>query len=180
MSIIYEDTRQQAGKHRAKHAWWLEHGIEVVRKKLDFGDYMADGSNYSIDTKRNVAEIAQNINGREHARFKRECQRAADAGCRLVVLVENTEGYRSVADVRRWTNDHCLRCQVRRDGKCKPRDVRGKCLKHGTRKPVQGPRLARAMSTMQERYGVRFEFCAPGDAARIVCERLGVDYGDDA
>ena len=86
MAVIYEDTRQQDGKHLQKQEWWKAHGIEVVRRKLDFGDYATDGSNVVVDTKRNVAEIAQNINGRQHARFKRECERAynseASPNCR--------------------------------------------------------------------------------------------------
>ena len=57
-TTIYEDSRQQAGKHEAKHAWFAAHGIELVRKKLDTGDYATDGSNVLVDTKRNIAEVA--------------------------------------------------------------------------------------------------------------------------
>lgn len=173
---IKTDTRQKAGKHAIKDAWWASHGVSTIRQKLDFGDYMAEGSNVSVDTKRSIAEIAQNINGRNHDRFKRECMRARDAGCRLVVLVENRDGAECVQDVRRWLNDHCRMCGIRRQGRCNPWDAKGKCPKHGTRKPIQGPRLVRAMSTMSERYGVSFMFCNPKDTARIVCELLGVEY----
>lgn len=176
MAVIYEDTRQQDGKHLQKQEWWKAHGIEVVRRKLDFGDYATDGSNVVVDTKRNVAEIAQNINGRQHARFKRECERARNAGFRLVVLVENLNGYESVVNVASWENDHCMHCRMRKQRVCEPRNPHGKCAKHRTMKPIQGPRLAKAMQTMQERYGVQFAFCHPRDAARIVCERLGVEY----
>jgi len=179
MGGIYADTRQHAGKHEVKEAWWAAHGVALERVKLDFGDYMADGSNVSVDTKRSIAEIAQNINGRNHDRFKRECIRARDAGCRLVILVENREGVRDVHGVRKWVNDHCRRCGWRARG-CAPADPSGKCARHGTRKPIQGERLSRAMTTMEERYGVRFEFCDPRDAARMVCELLGVSYEQDA
>ena len=170
------DTRQQAGKHAIKDEWWASHGVSTVRCKLDFGDYMVDGSNVSVDTKRNIAEIAQNINGRNHDRFKRECIRARDAGCRLVVLVENRDGVHELSDVAKWTNDHCKACGVRRQGRCNPFNGRENCAKHGTRKPIQGPRLAKAMSTMSERYGVKFMFCDPRETARIICELLGVAY----
>ena len=179
MAVLWEDTRQHEGKHDAKEGWWAAHGVEVVRRKLDFGDYMREGSNVSVDTKRNVDEIAQNINGRSHARFRRECERARDAGFRLVVLVENRHGYREVADVRSWTNGHCRACRERRGGLCDPRDPRGRCPRHGTAKPIQGPRLALAMQTMSGRYGVEFALCAPGDAARAVCDLLGIEYGED-
>ena len=177
---IYIDTRQHKGKHETKHRWFAEHGVMTKRRKLDFGDYMADGSNRSVDTKASVDEIAQNINGKEHARFRRECERARDAGHRLYILVENGHGYESMGDVVRWTNGHCAACHLRATDKrpdgCKPLDPHGRCPRHGTLKPIQGARLYKAMETMGNRYGVRFLFCAPQDAARIVCELLGVDY----
>ena len=179
-TVIYEDTRQQAGKHDVKHAWFEAHGVKVVRRKLDAGYYMRDGSNFTVDTKRSVDELAMNINGKSHDRFRRECERAADGGLVLVVLVENANGYREVADVRRWTNTHCRVCPVRLRGECAPRNPRGRCLRHGTMKPIQGDRLAKAMVTMAERYAVRFELCAPEEAARRICEILGVNYEQDA
>lgn len=177
---MIEDTRQHKGKHEAKHEWFSSHGVERVRRKLDFGDYMREGSNYSVDTKASVDEVAQNINGKSHARFKREMERARDAGCVLVVLVENTKGYKSVNDVRRWTNTHCVMCGNRMRRACVPMDPHGKCMKHGTMKPIQGPRLARAMKTMEGRYGVRFEFCSPDESAQRICDILGVSYERDA
>lgn len=32
--ILLEDTRQQAKKHEAKHRWFAENGVDVVRSKL--------------------------------------------------------------------------------------------------------------------------------------------------
>lgn len=174
MPVIYEDTRQQMAhgdKHATKHRWWNAHSVEVVRRKLDTGDYMTDGSNVTVDTKKGLEEIAANIGGRAHRRFSDECKRAQESGLRLVVLVECV-GYASMTDVRAWTNTHCRKC-----GKaCNPHDPRGKCMRHGTRKPIQGARLVKAMQTMAKRYGVEFVFVRPQDAARYICERLGVDY----
>ena len=175
-AVIYVDTRQQAGKHVIKDEWWASHGVSTTRVKLDFGDYMTDGSNISVDTKRNIAEIAQNINGKEHDRFKRECQRAAAAGYRLIILVENSDGVYNFDSLTEWTNDHCRYCGEYKKKKCDPRDSSTKCAKHGTRKPIQGDRLAKAMQTMAERYGVRFAFCPPDDSARLICSLLGVGY----
>lgn len=145
--------------------------------KLDTGDYMnAEGNgNVLVDTKRSMAEIAQNISGKQHDRFKRECVRAQEGGYRLVILVEDGR-YKSVADVRSWTNDHCVKCEVRRKAGCVPKNPKGRCVKHGTLKPIQGPRLSKAMATMSDRYGVSFEFCAPEDAGRRVCELCGVEW----
>ena len=178
-AVILIDTRQQAGKHAVKDEWWASHGVSTDRRKLDFGDYMTEWSNISVDTKRNIAEIAQNINGRNHDRFKRECQRAADAGYRLIVLIENRENVRTLEDLRKWMNDHCRCCGTRRSVHCNPFDG-AKCPRHNTRKPIQGPRLAKAMETMSMRYGVQFMFCKPSETARTICDLLGVEYEQDA
>lgn len=177
--ILYEDTRNQVGKHTIKNEWWESHGVTVIRKKLDAGDYQTDGSNKTVDTKRSISEIAQNIGGRNHARFKRECQRAAAAGYLLVVLIENREGIRDLDGLRNWMNDHCRMCGTRRTVHCNPHDGQ-KCQRHNTRKPIQGPRLAKAMQTMTERYGVQFMFCKPSETAQIICDLLGVEYEQDA
>lgn len=176
MAVLKIDTRQQAGKHDIKNEWWALHGVPTVRCKLDFGDYAIDGSNVSVDTKRNIDEIAQNINGKNHDRFKRECQRAAAAGYRLIILIENREGVHDLGALKKWTNTHCLKCGVRWKVKCNPHDMSTKCARHSTRKPIQGARLAKAMQTMSDRYGVVFEFCSPNSAAFRICRLLGIDF----
>lgn len=178
MPTIYEDTRQQAGKHKAKHLWFATHGIELVRKKLDFGDYMADSSNVSIDTKRSMSEVSANV-GRDHDRVVREVQRAAEAGYRLVFLLEVTSGtrlYQCIDDVERWTNPICRKCIHYRTAICVPTEVhRFRCLA-GHAKPMQGPTMAAIMRSMERDHGCVFEFCAPASSARRICELLGVTY----
>ncbi len=146
MNII-EDTRQQANKHELKHTAFAAHGDKLTRCALPVGDY-ALFPTVSVDTKANMQEIAQNIGGTEaqHARFRRECLKARDNGCHLYVLVENTEGIRSLEDVARWWN---------------PRLAENP-------KAITGPRLAKAMATMQRKYGVTFHFCAPEEAAGMI------------
>ena len=48
------DTRQQAGKHNNIEQYCKKHRIEMVRQKLDVGDYMLPGGNISIDTKQDL------------------------------------------------------------------------------------------------------------------------------
>lgn len=188
-AILYEDTLQQVhdgDKHAKKHEWLDAHGIKVVRVRFDgkhepvpvsFGDYYRAGSNVVVDTKRNIAEIAANINGEQHTRFREECRRAQRDGYRLIVLIENAENVGDLHDLTAWTNTHCRFCGHYRGGKCKPksRDVK-RCKRHNTRKPVQGERLAKAMSTMADKYGVRFMFCKPEESAKTICDLLGVRY----
>lgn len=171
---IVADSRQQAGKHETKHRWFEEHGHQLVVRALNFGDYSLDVQNpkLSIDTKRSVSEVSQNIS-RDHERFKRECLRARDAGARLVILVENEHGYLTIPDVARWVNDECRRCKY--TYVCDP-NAKGPCRnprhKKTKRKPMQGPRLALAMQTMSERYGVEFMFCHPSQSAPIIASML--------
>ena len=149
MTLI-EDTRQKIDQHDIKHTYFKQAEIEIIRCALPFGDYCIVPS-ISIDTKANMDEIASNI-GSDHQRFKRECIAAKEAGCQLIILVENTEGITCVNEVHRWVNPE----QIYR-----PR-------------AITGERLQKAMLTMSERYGVRFEFCEPEQAAGRIIELLGV------
>lgn len=171
--ILFEDTRQREGKHEAKRAWFEAHGIEVVRKKLDAGDYATDQSNILIDTKRNLAEVAMDV-GRDHDRFAREMERARDAGCRLVVLVEVGFPYRSTEDVTRWVNDTCKRCDQYRRLLCDPA-ANGRCKRYRS-KPMRGSTMAKIIHSMERDYGCRFEYVNPRYSARRICELLGVSY----
>ena len=145
--IIQEDTRQQAGKHNIKHAYFDDNEIGVVRCKLPFGDY-APIPPVSVDTKKDMDEIAQNICGKEHRRFVNECKAARDAGCKLIILVENTIGISDLSQVHLWKN---------------PRS----CYSPNC---VQGPRLQKAMETISSRYGAEFRFCRPDEAGGIITQ----------
>lgn len=147
--VIQEDTRQQAGKHDIKHAYFADHGVDLVRCKLPFGDY-APIPPVSIDTKNSMDEIAGNICGKEHRRFINECRAAKEAGCKLIILVENTIGISDISQVHTWINPRVI--------------YSDKC--------VQGPRLQKAMKTISERYGVRFMFCQPEEAGKKIKELL--------
>ena len=153
--VILEDTRQQAQKHELKHDYFATEGIEVVRTKLPFGDYALWGSPIAVDTKANVEEIAQNIGGAEHARFREECKLAVKLGGKLIILIENTDGFDSIDAVKAWVNPN-----VRK-----------------TARSIEGPRLAKAMRTMSERYGVEFMFCRPEEAGARIIQLLERDSG---
>lgn len=155
--VYLEDTRQQAGKHEAKHEWWADQGFTFVRSKLAFGDYCKPPE-VAVDTKASIAELAMDID-REHARFRRELIGARDAGVRLYVLVENDAGVTDLSSLASWTEP----------------DADFRLRKYAQRR-IEGKRLAKACRTMSDRYGVTFLFCAPEDAARIVTEILEGRY----
>lgn len=148
--IIIEDSRQKKGMHEIKHSHFEKMGVRIIRNMLPFGDYALPPS-ISVDTKADMAEIASNI-GTDHKRFKNECVAARDAGCKLIILIENTEGITCVDEVHEWINPEVI---------YRP-------------KAITGERLEKAMKTMSERYGVQFEFCTPEDSAERIIELLGV------
>lgn len=147
--FIIEDSRQQKGKHETKHKEFADMGINLLTNVLPYGDY-AYPPKVSVDTKRNMAEIAQNIGGTEHVRFKNECIKARDCGAQLYILVENTDGITTINEVHKWINPDLV---------YRPR-------------AITGERLEKAMKTMSERYGVKFEFCTPEQSAKRIMELL--------
>lgn len=151
--VLFEDTRQQKGRHGVKHEAWDATGVTLIRTKLAFGDYCLPPV-VSVDTKASLTELAYDID-HDHERFKRELIGAREAGVRLVVLVENTEGVRDLESLAAWTES--------------PQAFA--CRKFAKRR-LCGVRLAKACVTMAERYGVRFEFCAPDQAAARIVEIL--------
>ena len=52
--ILLCDTRQQEGKHKNIEQYCKRHNIEMVKQKLDVGDYMLPGGKVSIDTKQDL------------------------------------------------------------------------------------------------------------------------------
>lgn len=148
---IIEDTRQQKDKHILKHKSWEAAGETLYRCKLPVGDYALPPT-VAVDTKENMAEIAQNIGGtkEEHERFRNELKLAQAMGTQLYVLIENTEGIHSLDEVEFWQNPRLMVSD----------------------RAITGQRLAKAMRTMQVRYGVKFMFCRPSEAASIISKLL--------
>lgn len=157
---IIEDTRQQAGKHDTKHEQWLEAGVELIRSKLAFGDYALPPV-VAVDTKASILELAMDID-QQHERFRRELIAAQEAGCLLVILTENGDGVTDLGTLAAWQN---------------PRRFINE--RRGLRPPITGARLAKACAAMEKKYGVRFDFCPPQDAAARVVEILMEEGGRD-
>lgn len=149
--MIIIDTRQQASKHKHKETVWVQMGVQTVRSKLIVGDYARlDNLTVSVDTKKDIVEVAGNICGKQHERFRAECELARKCNIRLVVLIEETP---PKGDLALWQS---------------PKTRAGKPLTH-----VKGSVLKKAMATMTERYGVEFEFTTKEKAPFRVLEILG-------
>ena len=86
------------------------------------------------------------------------------------MLIENTDKVYSVNDVFTWHNP-----RVDRYNNIAYMHTLGKLLNVSLpkTKPTSGKVLAKAMLTMQLKYGVEFVFCRPEDAGAKVIELLG-------
>lgn len=125
MTLI-EDTRNKVGKHKNVEAYCKRCGIELVRQKLPYGDYMFPGGTISIDTKRDLDEVAMNLLNRSHhdsGRFWNEIRNAHKDGIKLVILVEHGGGIKTINDVPKWKSrysgvtgrrliDEMIRCEM--------------------------------------------------------------------
>ncbi len=148
--ILLEDTRQQAKKHEAKHRWFAEHGIAVVRSKLVVGDYtLPTDQSVCIDTKAGLLEVCGNVT-QQHRRFVEEMELAKQLGIQLVILVEEN-GVRTLEDVKRWHNPR-LRFSP---------------------KATTGETLYKILSAMEQRHGCRFLFCRKEEAGAKIVKILG-------
>ena len=147
--VLYEDTRQQIGKHRNVHLYCQQAGIKIIRQALNVGDYQIAGKgDISVDTKMGVLELAGNV-FQDHERFRAECLRAQECGIQLIILVEELlPGGR----LDRW------RPPIGWNGRPVAR--------------FDPAILRKAMITMQQEYGVKFRFCDGRSTGKQIIEYL--------
>lgn len=141
--VLLEDTRNKMGEHKNISDFCKQNGIVLRRTKLYVGDYqIASCGDIVVDSKKSVIELSGNV-FQEHRRFRDECIRAQEAGIRLIVLIEEAlPGGR----LDLWVPPMAVRFS-----------------------PVT---LRKAMLTMQEKYGVKFRFCAKEDTGRMLMDYL--------
>ena len=148
--IILEDTRQQISKHKMKHEWFAEHGIQIERCRLYVGDYtLPHNQSICIDTKKDLHELVQDVT-QQHERFRNELIRANEAGIKLIILCEHSSEIRCLEDVYFWVN---------------PRSKKNP-------KATSGMRLFRILNTIKSKYNVDFEFCDKFHTGQRIVEIL--------
>ena len=197
--ILLEDEGQKIDKHIVKNDYWKKNGIEVVRYPLPVGDYILSNEkvtnvierksnrnlkvkkmdflgtyNVSVDSKKDMQEIIGNICGKQHERFRDELILAQNNNIQLYVLVENEDGIKCIDDVFKWHNPR-LNIWVQDKNNVvgyykngNPRYARKQKYPRATK----GPQLAKAMLSMQYKYGVKFEFCKPSESGKRILELL--------
>lgn len=151
--ILIEDTRNQIGKHKTLNDEFNKLGVPVIRNKLYVGDYARmDNLTICIDTKKDWVELAGNICGKQHERFRDECLRARNAQIRLIILVEEE------IPIEAWKS---------------PKKRNGALISH-----TSNIALSKAMKTMSEKYGVEFMNCGKDQTAKTILKILGGQDGE--
>ena len=196
MKIAVDKNQLQKGSHAQSNAYnhrMLERaGHELIALPLQFGDYcevtdemqetidrrgdklkkadLAADIKIAVDRKNSIDEICGNVCSATsaHERFRDEVILAKKHGCKFYVLIED-EKVTSIDDLEHWENPREKKYFI-----MKARQDKGYKLKYPLPKqpPASGKKLAKALRTMEEKYGVTFLFCKPKDAAARIVELL--------
>ena len=193
MSVIIEDVNNKLNHHNIKHVYWEEQGIDVLRYRLPVGDYILGNDKvmdviarkkargiqpkmmdfmgtYDVccDSKNSIEELAADICGKQHDRFRDEMILAENNGIKLYIVVENSGGrigksnvfnptITKLEDLSKWRN---------------PRSFIFKGGKQAYPNATRGVTLMKACMTMQKRYSVEFVFCTPEESGKKIVELL--------
>ena len=144
-NLIIVDTREKGHKKILEH--FEKTGQDYIISKLDAGDYMLY-KNYTtiIDKKDGLLELAGNLcHTKEHERIKREIARARELGCVNFIFLIQDNKIKSLEDIKNWSSPHTK---------------------------VKGETLLKIMSTMKERYGVRFIICEKKKMGEMIINLL--------
>lgn len=138
--FILVDSREKPKAITGILDYFDRNGIEYEVSKLLFGDYMEySRPQLVIDRKQNIAELAKNCT-REHDRFRRELERVAKTGSKLIILVEQNRykdrgewvQVRQIVDLIRWSSPHTM---------------------------VRGEKIYRVLASWTAKYPVEIRFC---------------------
>ena len=127
--IIICDTREKGNDYILKY--FDKVNQDYIVSKLDAGDYMIY-KNYKtiIDKKSGLLELAGNLcRTSEHERIKKEVAKSRELGCVDFIFLVCENKIKTVEDIANWTNKNTQ---------------------------VKGSTLLKVMTTMKERYGVKF------------------------
>ena len=196
---LIEDSNNKVGKHDLKNAWWSLNGYKVVRCRLPVGDYVLANEKIEdvferkakrgiptkmldflgtydvcVDVKNSVNELCQDIQ-QDHARFKDELVLAQNNGIKLYILVENKGTYLNSKKTIWNENVTCIQDLF------KWKNPRAFIFRHGQQlypNCAKGEWIAKCCITMEKKYGCKFVFCKPDEAAELIVKILQGEYKD--
>ena len=162
--IIQIDSREKAKAIQKIIAEFDRQGIKHPVSKLMVGDYMNyDNPRVIVDRKQNLTEVCSNV-CQDHDRFRRELLLAKENGIQLIILCEHGKDIKSLEDVIFWKNPRSEK-RKKIDGKWKTVHTNA----------MKGDVLYKILTTLQEKYGVRFEFCDKDETGKRIVELLEIE-----
>ena len=196
MKIAVDKNQLQKGSHAKSNAYnhrMMERaGHELIAIPLPYADYaevtaemretidrrgdklkkadLVGDIKIAVDRKNSIDEICGNVcsTTKAHERFRDEVILAQKCGCKFYVLIEDDK-VTSLDDLEKWENP-----REKKYFYYKALMAQGKKLRMILPKqpPASGKKLAKALRTMETKYGVKFLFCKPKDAAERIVEIL--------
>lgn len=186
---ILEDVAQKANKHENKRKHFADSGIECIRVPLPVGDYILLNDKVEdvlkrkekrgtpvkkmdllgtydvcVDTKFSCTELYSDLI-QQHARFHDEVHLAMNNNIRLIILVENKDGIKTVEDLKNWKNPQMFRYYKEK----RKAEMNGQ---KSSKPPASNVQLIKIMHSMSRDYGVEFRFCRPEETGAEVVRLL--------
>lgn len=150
--VIQVDSREQKYDHVTNY--FDSQGIKWVKSKCVVGDYVnLENPMVVIDRKKDLQEVAGNV-CQQHERFVRELELANELGYKMIVLVEEPN-ITTLTNVCSWYN-----WRVRTN-----------------KKAINGRTLYKIMKTIQDKYGITWEFCKKEKCGERIVELLELKGG---
>ena len=141
-----EKWTQPQSKDKHISGYFERQGIEWEVKKLDYGDYMIENGNITIDRKKDLSEVCHNLMlSSDKKRFMNEVRGAKEHGLDFVLLIEHGGKIHSIEDVKDWKNKYSK---------------------------VPSVVLMNALHKLSVQYNVRVEFCPKISTGRRIIELL--------
>lgn len=162
---LYCDTREHAKEWERISKQLDKLDVHYFRTKLFVGDYQSlDNARLVVDRKKDLLELCSNV-CQQHERFQAELKRAEEAGIRIIVLCEHGDDIKDLSDVYFWHNPRLEKTTIRMiNGRPKRVQVNPKA--------ISGQTLFKTLSTIADRYHVRFEFCNKRETGAKIVELL--------
>ena len=169
--------------------YFADNGIECIRVPLPVGDYILSNDKVEdvlkrkekrgipvkkmdllgtydvcVDTKFSCSELYSDLI-QQHARFHDEVHLAMNNNIRLIILVENKDGIKTVEDLKNWKNPQMFRYYKEK----RKAEMNGQ---KSPKPPASNIQLIKIMHSMSRDYGVEFRFCRPEEAGAEVVRLL--------
>ena len=144
-NLIICDTREKGNKKILEY--FDKVGQDYIISKLESGDYMLY-KNYTtiIDKKDGLLELAGNLcHTKEHERIKKEIAKARELGCKDFIFLIQDNKIKTLEDIKNWSSPHTK---------------------------VKGETLLKIMTTMKQKYGIRFIVCEKKKMGEMIINLL--------